>query len=120
MRIWLVLVLAGCWTSSSPEPAHPVTETAPPPRPVRVERPPRDPVITAMERFRDQMCSCKDKACADGVQDDMTKWAMVQAREMRDRKANEMDDDAIQRMTSVTEDYGKCMMAAMTAGSGTP
>ena len=33
----------------------------------------------------------------------------------RDRK---LDDEDVKQLTALTEDYGKCMMAAMTAASG--
>src|SRR5258705_2869648 len=33
-----------------------------------------DGSIAKLEGFEKQMCACKDKACADRVQDEMTKW----------------------------------------------
>jgi hypothetical protein len=34
-----------------------------------------DDSMAKMEAFAKQMCECKDKACADQVQADMTKWS---------------------------------------------
>ena len=36
--------------------------------------------IAKMEGFSKAMCECKDKACADKVQEDMTKWGTEAAK----------------------------------------
>jgi hypothetical protein len=37
-------------------------------------------VVGDMVKFKDRMCACKDKACADGVTSDMQKWGVEQAK----------------------------------------
>ena len=66
--------------------------------------------IGEMRVLRDQMCACKDKACADQVSEAFT----VMGEKYRDTKATEAQ---IKEAGAVAEEYGKCMMTAM---SGTP
>src|SRR5262249_20716450 len=40
--------------------------------------------LAKMTEFRDQMCACKDTACAQHVQDDMSKWSADMAKQMGD------------------------------------
>jgi hypothetical protein len=65
-----------------------------------------------MTDFKDQMCACKDTACATKVSDDMTKWGAEQAKEMGAAAA--MSDDDTKKMTQVAQDMGACMQKAMT------
>jgi hypothetical protein len=119
MRIWqVVLASVGCWTSSTPEPVHPAPEPAP-----HAMKAPRKPeperVVDVMARFRDQMCACRDKACADQVQDGMNRWSSDVAKDLgSDREDRKLGEDDIKELTAVTEAYGRCMMTAMMAGSG--
>src|SRR4051812_20680135 len=59
--------------------------------------------IAKMASFRDQMCKCVDKVCADSVTDDLTKWGQAMAREGADRSVSITDDDA-QKMAAITEE----------------
>lgn len=115
MRIWVVaLVSMGCWTSSAPEPARPAEPVAAV-KPARKPEPERP--VDIMARFRDQMCACRDKACADGVQETMTRWSQEVARNLgTDRDEHKLDADDVAQLTTLAEDYGRCMMTAMTAG----
>ncbi len=72
--------------------------------------------IAKMASFRDQMCKCVDKVCADGVVDDLTKWGQAMAREGGDRSGSITGDDA-QKMAAITEEMTDCMTKAMTAGT---
>src|SRR5678816_1183012 len=44
-------------------------------------------MIAKMTEFKDQMCKCADKACADKVMADMTKWTQDMAKEGGDKEA---------------------------------
>ena len=80
--------------------------------------------MAKMGGFADDMCKCKDKACADKVQEGMTKWSTDMAAKGGDKKADEKPDEAMmKKMTEVGQKYAECMTKAMTpaadaAGSG--
>jgi len=69
-----------------------------------------------MTELKDAMCKCTDKACADKVQADMTKWSTENAKTAGD-KAEKPDEKTMAEMTKVGEQYGTCMAKAMTGGA---
>lgn len=75
--------------------------------------------IAKMTDFKDQMCKCADKACADKVTEQMTKWGQDMAKEGGDKAAAISEDDT-KKMAAVTEEMTKCMTKAMTAGMTPP
>jgi hypothetical protein len=75
-----------------------------------------DVIMKVMNGFRDQMCACKDSACAMRVSEDMTKWGQQQAA--AEQNPPKMTDEDTRRFTQLGEDMGKCMQKAM--GGGTP
>ncbi|HEY1811702.1 MAG TPA: hypothetical protein VGG74_05055 [Kofleriaceae bacterium] len=112
-------LLASCGGASpppaSPEPA-PVSNTAPvaqvpaPPPPAAHSK--TDETLDKMSSFKDEMCTCKDSACAQRVADEMTKWAQAQ---VRDSEPPKMSDEQTQRATKLGEQMGTCMQTAMGA-----
>jgi hypothetical protein len=71
--------------------------------------------MAKMSEFADEMCKCKDKACADKVQEGMTKWSTDMAAKGGDKKADEKPDEAtMKKMTEVGQKYAECMTKAMT------
>jgi hypothetical protein len=70
--------------------------------------------IAMMREFRDRMCSCKDKACVDKVQEDITKWStdMAQKSSKHDRKPRE---DQMKQLTEAATAYGECLTKQMMA-----
>ena len=108
------LFLVACGGNSPPPPpvqnAAPADPVATPPPPPKTET---ETAMAKMESFATQMCTCTDKACADRVQEDMTKWAVEMAEKppARDRKPSEAD---MKRMTDVGQHYAECMTKAMT------
>jgi hypothetical protein len=74
--------------------------------------------VTQMTKFKDEMCACKDKACADKVQESMTKWSTDMAAKAGDKKDQKPDEATMKKMTEVGTQYGECMTKAMTAGAG--
>jgi hypothetical protein len=67
--------------------------------------------MAQMERFKDQMCACKDSACAQRVSDDMTKWS--QQLSQTQRNMPKMTVDETKRAAVIGEAMGKCMENAM-------
>jgi hypothetical protein len=70
--------------------------------------------VAKMTEFKDQMCACKDKACADKVQEGMTKWSTEMAAKAGDKKEAKTDEATMKKMTEVGQAYGECMTKAMT------
>lgn len=68
--------------------------------------------MVMMERFKDEMCACKDAKCAQGVADEMTKWSQEMAKELDDPP--KMSDEDTKRATAIGEEMGKCMQVAMS------
>jgi hypothetical protein len=75
--------------------------------------------IAKMTDFKDQMCKCADKACADKVTEQMTKWGTDMAKEGAD-KAGAISEEEIKKMSSITDKMTECMTTAMTAGMTRP
>jgi len=76
--------------------------------------------VAKMTEFKDDMCKCKDKACADKVQENMTKWSTDMAAKAGDKKDQKADEATMKKMTEVGQQYGECMTKAMSAGAETP
>ncbi len=72
--------------------------------------------MAALTKFKDQMCLCKDSACAQQVSEDMTKWGQEMAKD--DRVPAKFSDEETKELTAVGEAMGHCMQKAM--GGGTP
>jgi len=67
-----------------------------------------------MTEFKDQMCACKDTACAQQVSDVMTKWGQQEAQDMAEPP--KMTEEDTKKFAQVGEDMGKCMQKAMGGG----
>jgi hypothetical protein len=75
--------------------------------------------MAKMSEFKDQMCACKDKACADKVQDSMNKWSAENAKNAGDSK-DKPDEKTMKEMQDVGTKYGECMAKAMGGGETPP
>src|SRR5882757_5602831 len=71
--------------------------------------------MAKMGEFKDQMCACKDKKCADGVQDSMNKWSAENAKNAGD-KPEKPDEKMMKDTQEVGTKYGECMAKAMGGG----
>ena len=74
-----------------------------------------DDEMVKMEQFKNQMCTCKDTACAQKVSDEMAKWSQQIAK--HGGAPPRMTDDEVKRATVIGEQMGKCMQKAMGAGN---
>ena len=75
-------------------------------------------VVEIMEDFTDQMCACKDKACAEQVQDEMTKWGTKMAKSAR--REDRPDPEVVKRTTEIMGRYVDCMTKLMMANNSGP
>jgi len=76
-------------------------------------------VSAKMAEFRDQMCKCTDKACADKVMESMAKWTQDNAKEGNKEAAKPTEED-MKKMTAISEEYSKCMQKVMAAATPPP
>ncbi|HEY0193596.1 MAG TPA: hypothetical protein VGC42_20910 [Kofleriaceae bacterium] len=76
--------------------------------------------ISKMTDFKDKMCKCADKACADKVTEEMTKWGQEQAKNAGADKDAKVSEEDTKKIAAVTEEMTKCMTKAMMAGAGAP
>jgi hypothetical protein len=109
----LAALLAGCWRGDPPPPAPPAN-TAAPSRPVPVARPRSQSELAfeAMHGFKEQMCACRDKACADRVQDELVQWSSEMARSA-DMRPGSFTEEQMRAMQDLGTGYAECMMAAL-------
>ena len=74
--------------------------------------------MAKMSEFKDQMCACKDKACADKVTEAYTKWGTDMASKAGANKDMKPDPEMAKKMGEVTQAYTECATKAMMAGAG--
>ncbi len=120
--VFVILVLSAC--GGKPPPPTVQNEAAPQPAPAPAPPPKseNEVVMEKMRAFTDGMCACKDKVCADKVQEGMNAWAQQVARDRPHRGTSHDHKPALKpteaemkEMTEVGRRYGECMTAAMTA-----
>lgn len=63
--------------------------------------------VAALTQFKDKMCACTDRACADRVSQEMMVWSKSH---MDDEQP---DSDQLKEVTAISEQLAKCMMKAM-------
>lgn len=70
-------------------------------------------LVAQLDEFANRMCRCKDKTCADKVQDDVTKWSTEVSS---DADASERpDEQTVKQATEIMTRYSDCMTKLMTA-----
>jgi len=114
MRAIIVMVLVAC-AGSKPPPAAPVANTTPvvaapepPPDPGSCSRYGKDPALAKMCTFREHMCECKDKACADRVNEDFTHWMQEMAKNASGESATATTEDVAKAMADAATAYQEC------------
>jgi predicted small lipoprotein YifL len=117
MKLLVVSVLVACG-SKDPPPALPPSNVVILPDAAPVATPPdgpEDPVallMTKMNGFADEMCACRDKACADVVQEGMTKWSTQMASDAGSRGMRKATEKELEQITNIGQRYGECMTKA--------
>ena len=71
--------------------------------------------MAKMTEFKDEMCKCKDAKCAQEVSDKMTKWSQEQSKNQKEPP--KMSEEDTKKAAAIGEEMGKCMQAAMGAGT---
>jgi hypothetical protein len=74
--------------------------------------------LAKMGGFSKAMCECKDKACADKVQEDMTKWGTEAAKTAN--KDEKPDPEMVKKSGEIMTKYTECMTKLMMAGTEAP
>jgi hypothetical protein len=130
MRALLIVVLIACG-GSRPPPAAPVSNATPvvaapePPQPASRcgctsercrEQAWNKYALAKMCSFRDDMCSCKDKACADHVNEGFTNWMQDMAKNAR-TDHNSTEDEAKAMADSATQ-YQECYTKLSDGSTG--
>jgi hypothetical protein len=114
MRAFALLLLVGCWSGNSPDPAPPqnIEPATAKPAPPRRRLTEIEAAVARMRGFAGQMCACKDRVCADEVQQELTSWSTSMAG--RERDPEERPSEALMKeMQEIGMHYAECMMKAM-------
>ena len=61
-----------------------------------------------IEGFSKSMCECKDKGCADKVNDEYTKWGTEMAKTAKPEDAKSVDAETTKKMTDAATKYTEC------------
>jgi hypothetical protein len=69
-----------------------------------------DCAIAHVAHFQAQMCDCKDKACADRVQDGFTKWGTEMARRATRESQQRVTPEHARRATELATKYSECFI----------
>src|SRR5689334_7959935 len=68
--------------------------------------------MAKMEEYKDFMCKCADRECAERVQKDMAEWTASKANVSKNMKPSQED---LKRMTAVMKEMTDCTAKAMAA-----
>ncbi len=68
-----------------------------------------------MGSFRDDMCACEDKPCAERVTAALTRWGQEMAARPRSDAEPKLTEEDNRQMAEITESMTKCMTTAMLA-----
>ena len=74
--------------------------------------------MAKMSEFKDKMCACKDAKCAQGVQEEMTKWSQDMAKNAGDKKPEAMSEEDTKKYSEATTQMAECAQKAMSADAG--
>lgn len=119
--LFVFLVACGGGAKSTPAPTTPPPPGPAEPAPVEAtadtlpECKPATPAcaIQTLDVFKNRMCACQDKACADKVNTDMTTWGQAIANDPA-MQAKPTEEEA-RRATEIATQYGECMTKLLGA-----
>jgi hypothetical protein len=75
---------------------------------LKPQPPDNDEMVAKLAEFSNQMCACKDKACAQKVSERMTKWGA------KNPTASKPSPETVKRATQHSEQLVKCMTKLMS------
>jgi hypothetical protein len=67
-----------------------------------------DEIFDKFSGFADEMCACTTKACADGVDTEITRWAETLPKQEKSTEMPSSED--VKRFAVVSERYSKCLV----------
>ena len=73
-------------------------------------------IVAKLEAVKASMCRCRDQACADKVNAEMTEWATALAK----NSATFTDPALAKRAGEIMKGYSECMMKIVTAAAEAP
>jgi hypothetical protein len=120
--VWIAIALAACGSPQPSPPPVPAAKPAPPPdaavgasvdASVDASRGYAAEALARMSSFRDEMCECKDKACAERVTEALVRWGNEIAGDQ-----HKISEQEIRQMAEITETMTKCMTTAMLGSAG--
>jgi hypothetical protein len=123
--VFLIACGGGTKTQPSPDPAPP-----PPPaqdKPAMAQTDTRPACTEAdipcaldtLDYFSKKMCGCKDKACADAINNDMTNWGTEMSKKAPAKNQQPSEAEQKRLMASVNA-YTECMTKLMMEGATPP
>ena len=134
MRSVLFVLLVGCGggSKSAPPPSPSNQPPAAEPAPLVVAASTRPAcadafdasdmncALATMEHYSASICTCKDKACADRVNDEMTKWGTEMASKAGAMKDQKPSPEVAKKAADIMTKYAECMTKLMMDGSTPP
>ena len=66
-----------------------------------------------MSDLADELCACRDAACARAAQDHLMRWSEQKAREWTPDKTRTIDPQMMKRATVIAQRLAGCMQSAM-------
>ena len=70
-------------------------------------------LIATMEHFSGSMCTCKDKACADKVNADLTAWGTEMSKSANAMKDQKPSPELAKQSADIMTRYVECMTKLM-------
>ena len=114
----MAVTLAACG-STTPAPPPPISNVAPrAPVDAAVDAAPTGTaaVMAQMSQFKDDMCKCGDRACAELVMQQISKWGQEMAKSAGEQP--KMSEPDMKQMAAITEEMTNCMTKLFSSGPG--
>ncbi len=74
-----------------------------------------DDAVAKMKKFADDMCACKDKACAEKVTAEMVKYGEEMSKKQGGKAEPAMSEAQTKELAESSKKMGECMTKAMGA-----
>ena len=69
-----------------------------------------DEALSKMEGFKNDICACKDKACAEKVMKDMMEWGEKFEKDNKDKKPSKEQEEKAEK---ISKEMQECMEKVM-------
>jgi hypothetical protein len=74
-------------------------------------------VLHEMSELTDEVCACRDRACADAAVEHLQRWSEQKAREWTPQDVHKINPEAMTRAMALSRRLGACLQAAMANGA---